>query len=393
MRTLSTCLFVLIAISSFSQDLEKKIIVGAERLDQYIPAISGKRVAIVANHTSLVGNVHLVDTLISLRVDLKKIFCPEHGFRGNVEAGELISNHSDTKTGLPIVSLYGSSKKPKDDHLKDVDVVIFDLQDVGVRFYTYISTMHYVMEACAENAVDFIVLDRPNPNGFFVDGPVLDMACRSFVGMHPVPLVHGLTIGEFAQMINGEGWLQGGKKCNLTVVPCEGYSHSDTYVLPVKPSPNLPNHLSVLLYPSLGLFEGTVVSVARGTDFPFQAFGYPSYPQKQFRFKPTVKIGASANPPHKGKVCYGVDLRVYSPEYFLEKKSINLEWLLYAYKTSPDKKNFFNNFFKNLAGNTILRQQVEQGLDEDAIRKSWMPALDDFKKTRKKYLLYSDFEK
>lgn len=392
MRIPCTFLFVIIAVTSFSQDLAKKIIVGAERIDQYLPTISGKRVAIVANHTSLVGNVHLVDTLIALRVDIKKIFCPEHGFRGNIEAGELISNHSDTRTGLPIVSLYGSSKKPKNDHLKDVDIVIFDLQDVGVRFYTYISTMHYVMEACAENDVDFMVLDRPNPNGFFVDGPVLDMASRSFVGMHPVPLVHGMTIGEFAQMINGEGWLQGGEKCKLSVVSCDGYSHSDTYILPVKPSPNLPNQLSVLLYPSLGLFEGTIVSVARGTDFPFQAFGYPSYPHKQFKFKPIAKVGASVNPPHKGKVCYGVDLREYSPKYFLEKKAINLEWLLYAYKTSPDKKNFFNNFFKNLAGNTVLRQQIEQGLDEDAIRKSWKPAVEDFKKTRKKYLLYSDFE-
>lgn len=376
----------------FSQGVKSEIKVGAERTEIYLPKIQGKSIAIVANHTSLIGTTHLVDTLLSLKVDIKKIFCPEHGFRGNIEAGELINNHSDSKTGLPIVSLYGSSKKPKKEHFKDVDVVIFDLQDVGVRFYTYISTMHYVMEACAENGIPLIVLDRPNPNGYYIDGPVLDTAYRSFVGMHPVPLVHGLTVGEFAQMINGEGWLFNKQKCSLTVTPCLGYTHSETFNLPVKPSPNLPNQLSILLYPSLGLFEGTTVSVARGTDFPFQAFGYPNYPLKQFKFKPTVRIGASVNPPYNGKTCFGVDLRDYSIDYFLERKSINLDWLIYTYKTHPDKKTFFNNFFRNLAGTPILRKQIEDGLNAETIRKTWQPAIEQYKQIRKNYLLYPDFE-
>lgn len=375
-----------------SQDESKKVLVGAERVELYLPKIQNKNVAIVANHTSLVGGKHLVDTLLSLNVNIKKIFCPEHGFRGNIEAGELINNHTDTKTGLPVFSLYGGNKKPKSENLQDVDVVIFDLQDVGVRFYTYISTMHYVMEACAENNIPLIVLDRPNPNGFYVDGPVLDLKNTSFVGMHPVPLVHGLTVGEFAQMINGEEWLAGKVKCTLEVIPCAGYTHSRTYVLPVKPSPNLPNQISVLLYPSLGFFEGTTVSVGRGTDFPFQVFGYPSYPQKQFKFKPVEKVGASVNPPYKGKVCYGIDLRNYSVDYFIGRKSINLEWLMDSYRTYPNKEKFFNNFFRNLAGTPLLRKQIEDGMSAEAIRESWQPEMEKYKKIRKNYLLYPDFE-
>ncbi len=375
-----------------SQDECKKVLVGAERVELYLPKIQNKNVAIVANHTSLLGGKHLVDTLLSLNVNIKKIFCPEHGFRGNIEAGELINSHTDTKTGLPVVSLYGGNKKPRSENLQDVDVVIFDLQDVGVRFYTYISTMHYVMEACAENNIPLIVLDRPNPNGFYVDGPVLDLKNTSFVGMHPVPLVHGLTVGEFAQMINGEEWLAGKVKCALEVIPCAGYTHSQTYTLPVKPSPNLPNQLSVLLYPSLGFFEGTTVSVGRGTDFPFQVFGYPSYPQKQFKFKPVEKVGASVNPPYKGKTCYGVDLRDFSVDYFIGRKSINLEWLIYTYRTYPNKEKFFNNFFRNLAGTPLLRKQIEDGLSAEAIRESWQPDKEKYKKIRKNYLLYPDFE-
>jgi len=370
----------------------QEILPGARLTSSYLPLIQGKRVALVANHTTLVGKKHLVDTLLSVGVSIKKIFSPEHGFRGDIEAGELIGNYTDRVTGLPVISLYGGSKKPKPADLSDVDVVIFDLQDVGVRFYTYISTMHYVMEACAENGKPLIVLDRPNPNGFYVDGPVLDTAYRSFVGMHPVPLVHGMTIGEFAQMINGEGWLKGKIRCNLTVIPCKGYTHNMTTALPVRPSPNLPNHLSVLLYPSLGLFEGTVVSVGRGTDYPFQVFGYPNFPDKGFRYIPVEKRGASVNPPYKGKPVYGIDLRDYSVSYFLDRREIILDWLIYSYSNYSEKEKFFNNFFNLLAGTSVLRQQIENGLTPSEIRATWQPALEQFKLLRKKYLLYPDFE-
>ena len=361
-------------------------------MSNYLPLVQGKRVAVVANHTTLVSSKHLVDTLLSAGVAVKKIFSPEHGFRGDIEAGELIGNYTDKVTGLPVISLYGGSKKPKPADLSDVDVLIFDLQDVGVRFYTYISTMHYVMEACAENNKPLIILDRPNPNGFYVDGPVLDTAYRSFVGMHPVPLVHGMTIGEFAQMINGEGWLKGKIQCNLTVIPCKGYTHSMTTALPVRPSPNLPNHLSILLYPSLGLFEGTVVSVGRGTDYPFQVFGFPNFPDKGFRYIPVEKRGASLNPPYKGKPVYGIDLRDYSVNYFLDRREIILDWLIYSYNNYPEKDKFFNNFFNLLAGTSVLRQQIENGLTPSEIRATWQPALEQFKLLRKKYLLYPDFE-
>ena len=370
----------------------QEILPGARLMSNYLPLVQGKRVAVVANHTTLVGSKHLVDTLLSVGVTVKKIFSPEHGFRGDIEAGELIGNYTDKVTGLPVISLYGGSKKPKPADLSDVDVLIFDLQDVGVRFYTYISTMHYVMEACAENNKPLIILDRPNPNGFYVDGPVLDTAYRSFVGMHPVPLVHGMTIGEFAQMINGEGWLKGKIQCNLTVIPCKGYNHSMTTALPVRPSPNLPNHLSILLYPSLGLFEGTVVSVGRGTDYPFQVFGFPNFPDKGFRYIPVEKRGASLNPPYKGKPVYGIDLRDYSVNYFLDRREIILDWLIYSYNNYPEKDKFFNNFFNLLAGTSVLRQQIENGLTPSEIRATWQPALEQFKLLRKKYLLYPDFE-
>lgn len=370
----------------------QEILPGARLMSNYLPIIQNKQVAVVANHTTLVGKKHLVDTLLTVGVSIKKIFCPEHGFRGNFEAGEQIGNYTDKTTGLPVISLYGESKKPKPTDLSDIDVVIFDLQDVGVRFYTYISTMHYVMEACAENDKPLIILDRPNPNGFYIDGPVLDTAFRSFVGMHPVPLVHGMTIGEFALMINGEGWLKGKIKCELTVIPCKGYTHSMTMALPVRPSPNLPNHLSVLLYPSLGLFEGTVVSVGRGTDYPFQVFGFPNFPDKAFRYIPVEKRGASLNPPYKGKPVYGIDLRDYSVNYFLDRREIILDWLIYSYSNYPEKEKFFNNFFNLLAGTNKLRQQIESGLSPSEIRASWQPALEQYKQIRKKYLLYPDFE-
>jgi uncharacterized protein YbbC (DUF1343 family) len=366
--------------------------VGADQVDQYLPFIVHKRVAVVANHTSTIGKIHLVDSLLHLNIKVKKIFCPEHGFRGEGDAGEIIKNQVDKKTGLQVVSLYGAHKKPTIKDLKGIDVIIFDMQDVGVRFYTYISTMHYVMEACAEQSITLIILDRPNPNGFYVDGPILDTTYHSFVGMHPVPLVHGMTIGEYAKMINGEKWLKKGVQCNIKVIACKNYDHKMMYQLPIHPSPNLPNQTAVLLYPSLGLFEGTTISVGRGTDYPFQVFGHPSLPNTGFSFIPVEKVGASKFPPYKNQECHGFDLREYSIKYFRDNPGINLEWIIFAYKMFNNKKTFFNNFFINLAGTPELKGQIEQGLDSETIKKSWKKSLDAFKKVRKKYLLYPDFE-
>lgn len=386
-------IFILSIILSYSSSAQnEKIIVGAEQTSLFVPILLHKNIAIVANHSSTIGTVHLVDSLKNLKIKIKKIFCPEHGFRGEGDAGEFISNHNDKKSGLPVISLYGSHKKPTVKDLKGIDVVIFDMQDVGVRFYTYISTMHYVMEACAEQNITLIVLDRPNPNGFYVDGPMLDTSYSSFVGLHPVPLVHGMTIGEYAKMINGEKWLKNGVECNLKVIPCKNYSHKLMYTLPTRPSPNLPNQTAVYLYPSLGLFEGTTISVGRGTDYPFQVFGHPLLPNKGFSFIPTEKIGASKNPPFKNEQCYGVDLRDFSSDYFRDNHCINLDWLLYAYNMFSDKKTFFNNFFNNLAGSGELKKQIIQGLDAESIRKTWAEPIESFKKVRKKYLLYPDFE-
>lgn len=390
-------ILLLSIISCSTQGIKEKsdnqfIILGSERIPDYTPLLQEKRVGIVANHsTVLPGNIHLVDTLLSKGIIIKKIFSPEHGFRGEVEAGELIGNQIDTKSSLPVISLYGSSKKPSLTDISDLDVMIFDMQDVGVRFYTYISTMHYVMEACAEVGIPLIILDRPNPNGFYVDGPLLDTIFRSFVGMHPVPLVHGMTIGEFANMINGEGWLANGIKCDLTVIKCLNYSHDSLYVLPVKPSPNLPNQTAIYLYPSLGFFEGTAVSIGRGTDFPFQVFGHPAL-SAGFSFTPESRPGASKTPPLMGQLCNGFDLRDYSPDYFTARKLINIDWLVFAYQSFPDKSKFFNNYFNLLAGNDILKKQIINGLSSDSIQKTWNEDIYIFKGIRKKYLLYSDFE-
>lgn len=367
--------------------------IGAERMDVLLPLIQGKRVGIIANHSTFIGQTHLVDSLLSLQISVTKIFCPEHGFRGEGEAGEHIESHIDTTTGLPVISLYGSHKKPTHDDFSDIDIVLFDMQDVGVRFYTYISTMHYVMETCAELNLPLIVLDRPNPNGFYVDGPVLDTNYRSFVGMHPVPLVHGMTIGEFAKMINGEGWLSNSMICNVTVIPCLNYSHDSTYILPIRPSPNLPNQTSIYLYPSLGFFEGTAISIGRGTDFPFQVFGHPDFQNLEFSFTPESRPGASKNPPLLGRVCFGVDLRDYNADFFLEQRRLNLTWLTFAYQSFSSKDKFFNSYFNVLAGNNVLKEQIEQGVDEQEIRDSWEPSLTQFKKVRKKYLIYPDFQK
>jgi uncharacterized protein YbbC (DUF1343 family) len=372
-------------------NVDNSIKLGSEQLEEFMHLLHGKRVGIIANHSTFVNNTHLVDSLISLNINVTKIFSPEHGFRGEGDAGEFIESHIDPQTGLPVISLYGSRKKPTNKDFSEIDVILLDMQDVGVRFYTYISTMHYVMETCAEINIPLIVLDRPNPNGFYVDGPVLDTTFRSFVGMHPVPIVHGMTMGEFANMINQEGWLNNSKKCNLTVVPCLNYTHDSTYVLPIRPSPNLPNQVSIFLYPSLGFFEGTVVSIGRGTDFPFQVFGHPQFNSMQFSFIPESRPGASKNPPLLGEECQGIDLRDYSTEYFLEQRQINLSWLIFAYQSFSQKDQFFNSYFNVLAGGKILREQIEQGVNEQTIRKSWEKDLEQFMKIRKKYLLYPDF--
>jgi uncharacterized protein YbbC (DUF1343 family) len=366
--------------------------VGAERLNEYLPYLDGKSVGVLANHTSMVGNSHLVDTLISIKVKVKKVFSPEHGFRGDADAGELVRNNIDKKTNLPIISLYGANKKPKALDLKDIDVVLFDLQDVGARFYTYISSMHYMMEACAENNVKIIVLDRPNPNGFYVDGPVLEERFRSFVGMHQVPVVHGMTVGEYAKMINEEGWLLNKVKCNLVVVPVEGYTHSSLYQLPIKPSPNLSSMEAIYLYPSLCFFEGTIVSVGRGTEMAFRVIGHPSLQNANYTYTPKSMPGASKNPPYEGILCNGYDLSEQGKLFANSSPKIQLQWLIQTYRDTPEKTNFFNSFFNSLAGNNVLKQQIMSGVEENLIRSSWVEGIAKFKQMRKKYLLYEDFE-
>ncbi len=365
------------------------IVTGAERTSFYLPLLKEKRVAAVSNQTGIIGQRHLVDSLLSLKVNVVKVFAPEHGFRGQADAGEHVANDTDASTGLPLISLYGKNKRPTAEQLKDVDVLVFDIQDVGVRFYTYISTLHYVMDAAAANGKALIVLDRPDPNGFYVDGPVLDTAYSSFVGMHPVPLVHGMTIGEYAAMINGEGWLTGGKRCDLTVVPCVGYDHSMFYDLPVKPSPNLPNASAVYLYPSLGLFEGTPVSVGRGTDRPFQCIGFPGGTLGTYTFTPRSMPGAK-DPPYKDQLCTGMDLQEYGTFITRLTPSIHLHWLIGFYQASTDKAHFFTPFFDKLAGGRSLREAIQRGDDEERIRASWQPELDRFKRIRAKYLLYDE---
>ena len=372
------------AVSDFANE---QIHVGAQRTDQYIPLLKGKRVAVVTNQTGMIGQVHVVDSLLNLGIDVKKVFAPEHGFRGEADAGEQVANERDKRSGLPLISLYGKNKKPTAEQLADIDVLLFDIQDVGVRFYTYISTLHYVMEAAAEQGKSVIVLDRPNPNGFYVDGPVLDTAFRSFVGMHPVPLVHGMTMGEYARMINGEGWLKGGAKCSLTVIPCTGYDHAAFYELPIRPSPNLPNMAAVYLYPALGLFEGTIVSVGRGTEKPFQCIGYPGCTLGAYAFTPRTMPGAK-DPPYLGKACTGLDLASFGEIYSRADPRLDLQWLIGMYNAAPDKAKFFNNFFDKLAGSSALRKAVQAGESEETIRAGWQKDIDKFKEVRKGYLLY-----
>lgn len=359
------------------------IITGADNYEKYLPILNNKKTAIVTNQTGILSNkIHLVDFLLEQNVAIQTIFAPEHGFRGTADAGEHVVDSKDKKTGLPIVSLYGDNKKPNAEQLKGIEIMIFDLQDVGVRFYTYISTLHYVMEACAENNIQLLILDRPNPNGNIVDGPVLETEFSSFVGMHPIPMLHGMTIGEYAQMINGEKWLKNKTQCKLTVIPCSNYNRDMAYSLLVKPSPNLPNDQSINLYASLCLFEGTNVSVGRGTEKQFQIYGSPYMKKGKFSFIPKPNFGAK-NPLHNGKTCYGKDL-----SHIKEIKQLELKWLLNAYQETADKTTFFNAFFTKLAGNKILQKQIQTGLSENEIRKTWANDLAEFREMRKQYLLY-----
>ncbi|MCB0397865.1 MAG: DUF1343 domain-containing protein [Flavobacteriales bacterium] len=364
----------------------------AEQTGRWLPLLQGKRVGVVANQTSMIGMTHLVDTMISLKINVVKVFAPEHGFRGDHGAGEKVKDGKDPVTGLTVTSLYGSHKKPTKEDLADVDVVVFDIQDVGARFYTYISTMTYVMEACAENKKPCIIFDRPNPNGFYVDGPVLQPELSSFIGLHPVPIVHGMTVGEYAGMVNGEGWLKDSIQCDITVIPCANWTHRMNYDLPVKPSPNLPNMESVYLYPSLCLFEGTVMSVGRGTDKPFQQFGHPDLKSGTTTFTPVSIPGVAADPKWEGKVCKGFDVSMFSDLFIKNAGQIYLFWLLESYKEVGGSDAFFRSSFDKLAGTTELRKQVMTNVTEEEIRKSWTPGITAFKKIRKKYLLYTDFE-
>ena len=388
MKTFCVCLFIFL-FSTFKSFAQKTpLVLGCERISSYLPLLKDKNVALVVNHTSIFSNRrHLADSLLALGIKIKIIFAPEHGFRGDASAGETIKDGIDAKTGLPTTSLYGKNKKPSPEQLSGIDVVIFDIQDVGVRYYTYPSTMHYVMEACAENQKKCLILDRPNPNGHLVAGPVLNLRFASFVGMNPVPVVHGLTSGELAQMINGQGWLQGGKKCDLQIVGCQHYTHKMIYNLPVAPSPNLPNRQAILLYPSICLFEGTNVSVGRGTDTQFQVVGGLNPAFGNYSFTPIDKAGA-VNPPNEGKICYGLDLRQTNAQ----KEGFTLKYVLDFYQKSGEKEKFFTSpsFFDKLAGSDQIRLQILAGKTEKQICESWENDLKQFKTMRKKYLLYAD---
>lgn len=379
--------------STFLDVTDADVKCGASCTEEYFPLLKGKSIALVVNHTSQINGVHLLDTLLNSGLHVKKVFAPEHGFRGEAGAGESCNNGMDTKTGIPIISLYGNKFKPLPADLKGIDVVIFDIQDVGVRFYTYISTLHYVMEACAENNVPLIVLDRPNPNGHYIDGPILKPEFRSFVGMHPIPLVHGLTVGELAGMINGESWLANSKICKLTVVKVRNYTHKMLYQLPINPSPNLTCMAAIYLYPSLGLFEGTCISVARGTAAPFVAFGHPGLSEGTFSFVPMSIPGKAMNPPFEGDTCFGYNVKTFGLEFVKLYGHIYLEWLLGCYQALGDKSNFFiPGFFDKLMGTSSIREMIIAGKSSDDIVNSWHADLMVYRDLRKKYLLYPDFE-
>ena len=379
------------AASAHAQKLPTPVTVGAERMELLLPTLQGKRVALMVNQSSLVGSTgtHLVDTLLSQGINIVRLFVPEHGLRGKVDAGKNVRSGVDEKTGLPVVSLYGQRKRPTPEMLADIDLLVFDLQDVGTRFYTYISSMHYLMEACAEEGKTFVVCDRPNPNDF-IDGPILEPDCRSFIGVDPLPVAHGMTVGELALMIDGERWLRGGNTCHVKVIPMAGWSHGDPYELPVRPSPNLPNSRSIELYPSLCFFEATIMSVGRGTSKPFQAIGYPDKRFGSIVYTPQIKIGEDSNPRHKGRLCYGTDYTSVS----LPKRQIALGPLLDYYRKADSLGLQLINqrqLFDLLAGTKKLRQQLSSGLSEEEIRASWQAGLKDFQAKRARYLLYTDY--
>lgn len=383
----STFLFWLVALSCSSSVSQKRILPGALLQDQYISLLIEKKVGVVAHQASLIpksnSSQHLVDFLLENNIDIHSIFAPEHGFRGTADAGESVKDQVDPKTGIQIISLHGINKKPKVKQLNGIEIMIFDLQDVGVRFFTYLSTLHYVMEACAENDIPMIILDRPNPNLNYVDGPVMEEAYTSFLGMHPVPIVYGMTIGEYAKMINGEGWLKEGIRCKLSIIPVKNYNRKSTYELSVRPSPNLPNPQSIALYPSLCLLEPTAISIGRGTDFQFQIYGHPKLPKGDFTFTPLPNFGAK-NPKLKGHLCYGKNLTKV-----LRPNQLELKWLIDAYNNFPKSNIFFLKGFNKIAGNSSLKEQLISGVSEIEIRKSWKPKLKIFKEIRKKYLIYN----
>jgi len=381
-RLKNTALFWVVCCATQIIFAQGQVSPGAHQTQQYLPLLKGKKIGLVAHQASTINQTHLVDSLLALNVDLIRVFAPEHGFRGRADAGEKVADQKDPATGLSIISLYGKNRKPQPEMLQDIDLMVFDLQDVGVRFYTYLSTLHYVMEACAEQNIPLIVLDRPNPNTHYVDGPLLNPTFKSFVGMHPVPIVYGMTIGEYAQMINGEEWLDQKSSCSLTIIPIKNFTHTTPYVLPIKPSPNLPNAQAVALYPSLCLLEPTVISVGRGTNKQFQLFGHPDLPPTAFSFTPQPNDGAK-NPKHKGVLCYGKDLSAIAPP-----NSIQLSWLLEAYQKFENKDAFFLKGFTRIAGTDQLQKQIEKGLPEEQIKNSWKKDLDVFNQVRKKYLIY-----
>lgn len=375
-------------LASLGAPAQDRIETGAEQTGRYLPLLEGRRVGIMTNHTGTVGRTHLVDTLRSLGVDIRVVFAPEHGFRGQADAGESVASYRDRKTGIDVVSVYGSTKRPPDSIMQRLDVLLFDIQDVGLRYYTYLSSMHYLMEACAANGKRLIVLDRPNPNGFYVDGPVLEAKHRSFVGMHPIPVVHGMTLGELARMIDGEGWLRDGLRCKLTVIPCRGYTHRSRYRLPTAPSPNLPNMRAVYLYPSLCFFEGTPISLGRGTDFPFQTYGHPKL-QGDFSFTPRSNAGAK-NPPLKDKLCHGVDLRTAPSDERIWERGGDLGYVIDCYRQLNLGEKFFTPMFDRLIGTDYVRQMILQGAGADRIKARWADDVERFKQTRKPYLLYEE---
>lgn len=374
----------------------KGIITGADQLSEYLPYLKGKRIGMVVNQTSIIGNKPSVDSLLALGIKVVKVFGPEHGFRGNASNGAKVDDNVDPKTGIPIISLYGKNKKPSKEHMADIDLMVFDIQDVGARFYTYINTLNHVMEACAENNKELVILDRPNPNGYLVDGPILEDNLHSGIGMHPIPIAHGMTMAEFAQMINGEGWIPKKMQCKLHIIKVANYKHDMEYEIPVFPSPNLNSQQSIILYPSICLFEGTIISQGRGTYIPFTVLGAPALKGKyDFHFKPVSIKGMSETPLHQNEECYGIDLRNYDLSLLRKSKKLNLKWMMELYKAYPYKDKFFDmsqskqmNSIDKLAGTEKFKKQIIDGVSEEEIRKSWEPGLSNYKIMRKKYLLY-----